>query len=143
MSVNSITLMEAYLIEHLRNNGMSDEEILNKVKEKDVDSLQKIKPNLDFNGLIELYGQDEQAFESIMSDGYRVKFLTFNGLKNLLNIKFKKVEEEDYQLLEKGITGLYVTEDELNAIRIILSNNWKVQEEETDQDGQRKVSIVL
>ena len=81
MEINKITLMDAYLIETLRSNGVSNDELLNQIGQQDISPWEKVKPNFDFTGLIKLYEQDPKAFASILSDGYTVKFITMNGLK--------------------------------------------------------------
>jgi|SRR5699024_1638977 len=143
MSLNKVTLMEAYLIETLRSNGISNDELLEKVAHKDVRSWEDINPKFDFNGLIDLYEKDEAAFKSIINEGYKVKFLTFKGLENLLKFRLNKVAEEDYELLENGISGLKVKEEELNVIKQLLSANWTVHETENNDNLNKEISIFI
>jgi hypothetical protein len=69
-----------------------------------------------------------------------VKFITINGLRNLLKLKFD-ITEEMYELTEQGIAKLIAGEDTLSGIKQMLSPNWKVQEKELD--GKYEISITL
>lgn len=123
--MESITLMEAYAIETLRSNGISNEKIVKNVKEKNIEDFKAVKENMDFDALIAL--NDSANFESIINDGYKVKFLTFNGLKNLIKMKFGKFAEEDYQLEEFVISGLELSEQQQKDLENMLSANWTME----------------
>lgn len=123
--MESITLMEAYAIETLRSNGISNEEIVKNVKDKNIEDFKAVKENMDFDALIAL--NDSANFESIINDGYKVKFLTFNGLKNLIKMKFGKFAEEDYQLEEFVISGLELSEQQQKDLENMLSANWTME----------------
>jgi len=145
MDINKITLMDAYLIETLRSNGVSNDELLNQIRQQDISPWEKVKPNFDFTGLINLYEQDPKAFASILSDGYTVKFITMNGLKNLLKMKFDKIEERDFQLTDNGVSHLKVDEVIYPALKQMLSKNWIIHElpEHDSSHSIREISILL
>ncbi|GAB3795903.1 hypothetical protein [Virgibacillus kimchii] len=140
MKVDSISLMEAYIIESVRKSGITNEELVESVSKKDIASWRQAHLKFDFHILIDLYEKDARAFHSIIHDGYQIKFITINGLKNLLKLKFD-ITEEVYELTEQGIANLYVDDNTLYRIRQMLSPNWKVQEKEVD--GKHRVSIIL
>ncbi|MBF0753036.1 hypothetical protein E4T89_02035 [Jeotgalicoccus nanhaiensis] len=125
--MESITLMEAYAIETLRGNGISNDKIIENIRANDLEEFKTIKENMDFDALVEL---DKNAdFESIVNDGYKVKFLTFNGLKNLIKMKFGKFADEDYQVDEFVISGLELDENQQKDLENILSANWTLSSE--------------
>ncbi|MFD1849797.1 hypothetical protein [Oceanobacillus bengalensis] len=128
MEVNKISLMDAYLIETLRTNGVSNQEILAQVETGDVKAWQEFNEKFDYTALLELAKQDAVAFRSIISDGYNIKFVTFNGLKNLLKFRFGKEKEKDYQLTETGIHQLTLNEQQLATLKQMLSRNWMIEE---------------
>ena len=143
---NNITLMDAYMIETLRSNGISDSELLTQLELKDLSFLEKLKSNFDFNELLKLYEQDPSNFKSILTDGYTVKFITMKGLQNLLKMKFDKINERDYQLVDNLISYLTIEEAAYPALKQILSKNWVIQEL-SEQDGDssqanRRISIL-
>ena len=134
--MNSITLMDAYAIENLRSYGYTNEEILSKVRAKDIDEFKKVKENLDFTLLIDM--EESVGLRTLLEDGYQVKFLTFNGLKNLIKLKFGKLAEEDYQVDEFTLSGLKLDEGQASELKKALSPNWQMSEE----DGSYEVQPV-
>lgn len=125
--MESITLMEAYAVETLRSNGISNEKIINNVKANDLEEFKAVKENMDFDALVAL--NESADFESIINDGYKVKFLTFNGLKNLIKMKFGKFANEDYQLEEFVISGLELSEQQKKDLENMLSANWTLEDQ--------------
>lgn len=125
--MESITLMEAYAIETLRGNGISNDKIIKNIKANDLEEFKAVKENMDFDALVEL--SKNADFEAIVNDGYKVKFLTFNGLKNLIKMKFGKFADEDYQVDEFVISGLELDENQQKDLENILSANWTLESE--------------
>src|SRR5690625_6004755 len=95
--------MDAYLIETLRRNGINNKEILSELKAGNVEKWQSLHESFDFHELLKLANKDFEQFREIINHGYQVKFITFNGLKNLFRIRFIKKTYKDYLLHEKGI----------------------------------------
>lgn len=126
--MNSITLMDAYAIENLRSYGYSNDQILSKVEAKDIEEFKKVKENLDFSLLIDM--DESIGLRTLLEDGYKVKFLTFNGLKNLIKLKFGKVAEEDYKVDEFKLSGLNLDESQALDLANALSANWQMIETE-------------
>jgi len=129
--------MEAYMIETLRVNGITNEEIIAGVKAKDVSGWKQISEKFDFEQLVALAEKDLAAFEKIINDGYTVKFVTVGGLERLLSLKFGKEAGKDYQQQQTGATGLNLVESALNELKQVLSLNWKVE------DGAEGISVLL
>ncbi|MFA1821629.1 hypothetical protein ACDX78_15850 [Virgibacillus oceani] len=143
MGMNYISLMEAYLIETVRASGITNQELEEHVSKKDVTPWEDLNQNLQFQALIDLQEKDPVAFHSIIRDGYQVKFVTMNGLKNLLKLKFD-ITETEYEPTEKGITKLVVDVETLSNIKQVLSPNWKVQVKAPDGENVNKeISITL
>lgn len=143
METKKASLMEAYMIETLRSNGVSDEEILIQVQKGEVGGWAAIRPKFDFLELVELNKQDPEVFQSIIREGYQVKFVTFNGLKNLLKFKFGFVEGQHYQLTDKGIAGLQVTAAQLAGIHQFLSQNWLIEAHSSEVPNEKTIKIEL
>lgn len=143
MELNKITLMEAYLIETLRRNGITDHELLNQVELRDVSPWEEINQNFDFNILVQLADQDKEIFKSIILKGYNVKFVTYSGLQNLIYLKFDKIKERDYQLIDKGITGLRLKEDDFDKLKQILSKNWVILEKKIEDSDMLSIKITM
>ncbi|MBD7984519.1 hypothetical protein H9649_08005 [Sporosarcina sp. Sa2YVA2] len=138
METNKITLMDAYVIETLRSKGMSNEQLIMDLEQKNLDALKNINANYDYNDLLTLYEQDKSAFTSILTDGYEVKFVTMGGLKGLLELKFDKIADRDYTLTDKGIEHLEMEEHQLHVLNQLLSRNWTIE-----QSPSKEISVKL
>ncbi|MFJ7933986.1 hypothetical protein [Sporosarcina sp. NPDC096371] len=128
METNRISLPTAYMIETLRSHGITDQELLHQIDERDVTPWDRLDSRFDFTHLVELADSDQDLFKSIILDGYTIKFVTLNGVKTLLQLKFDKLIERDYQLTETGISGLYLEKHELIKLEQLLSSNCKIYE---------------
>ncbi|MCG5102209.1 hypothetical protein [Oceanobacillus alkalisoli] len=137
MSSPRISLMEAYLIETLRRNDVTNEDIMAQIESGDITAWSKSFPKFDFTQLVKLANKDLEQFKKVLSEGYEVKFVTFNGLKNLLRLRFGIEEEKDYELNEKGIHQLVLEPKQLTSVKQMLSKNWKV--EEIEQQGDKVI----
>lgn len=135
--------MEAYLLETLRINGVSNQEILAQMEREDVSPWEELEANFDFNELVKLADQNMEAFKSIVLNGYQVKFVTFKGVQRLIQLKFGKVAEQDYQLTDKGVTGLQLDTSQLSILKQMLSENWVVYEEQSKDSDQFEIRIEL
>lgn len=131
------------MIETLRSNGVSNEEILTQVEKKDVSGWAAYHEKFPFKELIQLNEQDPETFQSIINEGYQVKFITSKGLKNLLKFKFGFEENEHYQPTDSGLTGLHVTDSQLSDIRQLLSINWVIEELPADATSEKVIKIEL
>ncbi|SEJ51298.1 hypothetical protein SAMN04488127_2050 [Bhargavaea ginsengi] len=138
MTKPKLSLMEAYMVESLRSKGVSNEEIITLVEQEDTEGLKEIEPRFDYSVLVKAAQKDLASFRSALSDGYEVKFVTFNGLKNLLRMRFGKEEDRDYSVMETGIQGLRLTSSELEQFKDMLSSNWRVT-----SDGSRTIKVEL
>src|SRR5690625_1593757 len=105
--------MEAYLIEHVRQAGITDQEIEEKVKALQADDFQEIDESFDFTLLHTI----KNRIGKVLADGYEVKYLTFKGLINLLRLKFQKEEKKDYEVDDFILYNLDVTEEEFQEIQ--------------------------
>ncbi|MFC7366501.1 MULTISPECIES: hypothetical protein [Bhargavaea] len=138
MTKPKLSLMEAYMVESLRSKGISNEELFALVEQGDAEGLKEIEPRFDYGELVEAAQMDLEAFRSALLDSYEVRFVTFNGLKNLLRMRFGKEEERDYTLTETGIQGLQLTSHEREQLNDMLSANWQVT-----SDGSGAVTVEL
>ncbi|WP_213421698.1 hypothetical protein [Bhargavaea massiliensis] len=138
MTKPKLTLMEAYMVESLRSKGVSNEEIITLVEKENAGRLKELEPRFNYSELVKAARKDLAVFRSALFDGYEVKFVTFNGLKNLLRMRFGKEEERDYSLMETGIQGLRLSPQDLEQFNDMLSSNWLVT-----SDGSGAVTVEL
>lgn len=107
MTLTKISMPDAIRIEKVRRDGVEIGDLLK---------------NDDFASL----GSD---LEAVFRDGYQVKFLTINGAKNLLRIKFDQEADLDYTETEHGLSGISMDEAQVEAFRPILSDNCRLEQE--------------
>lgn len=126
--LEKITLMELYVIETLRANHITDEKILQKVKDRQVDRFASLNEKFDFTILYAL--EEAGRLERILQEGYQITFLTFTGLVNVLELKFNQQKEIDYDVTDFTITGLQLKEEAEATLRQMLSPNWILEKTE-------------
>ncbi|MFP3322664.1 hypothetical protein R0K05_06125 [Planococcus sp. SIMBA_160] len=107
MTLTKISMPDALRIEKVRREGV---EIGDLLKHDDFASL-------------------GSELETVFRDGYQVKFLTINGAKNLLRIKFDQEADLDYTETENGLSGISMDEAQVEALRPILSDNCRLEQE--------------
>lgn len=127
MVAHKITLQAAYMIENLRKHGVSNKELI-EINDQSIERWNDLNLDFDFNVLKELAETDQDAYSTIVRDGYQVKFLTINGLINLIQLKFDKKRDVDFTVHEDGISNLELDENQYSKLRQFLSQNWKVIE---------------
>lgn len=127
MVAHKITLQAAYMIEDLRKHGVSNKELI-EINDQSIERWNDLNLDFDFNVLKELAETDQDAYSTIVRDGYQVKFLTINGLINLIQLKFDKKRDVDFTVHEDGISNLELDENQYSKLRQFLSQNWKVIE---------------
>ncbi|MBS4220645.1 hypothetical protein KHA96_20315 [Bacillus sp. FJAT-49711] len=123
METIKISLPTAFMLETLRANGVTGDQILKQINKNDISPWRKMDETFDFTELVKLANTNEKDFESIIKNGYSIKFMTINGLKNLLRLKFNKIQDQDYVQSEKGILDLALNEQELATMKQMLSKN--------------------
>lgn len=127
MVVHAITLQAAYMIENLRKHGVSNDELI-KIDNQAIERWKDLDIDFDFNVLKDLAEEDRDVYSSIILEGYQVKFLTLNGLINLVQLKFDKERDIDFTVHDDGISNLSLDESLYPEMNQFLSQNWKVIE---------------
>ena len=122
----AISMMEAFGIELLKSNGITFEQVQQQFAENKSDFT--IEENFDFNVLKMLFEEDQQAFKQAYDGNYSVKFLTINGLRNILRMRFG-IPVEAYATLEagNGLQGVPASAEVEQQLRAFVSSNWKVE----------------
>lgn len=127
MKTNAITLKEAYIIENLRKQEITNEELI-QINDQTIEDWKDVIDSEDFDILKKL-AEENKDYISVIQDGYQVKFLTLNGLINLVQLKFNKKKDVDFTVHEDGISNLRLAEQDNPKMRQFLSQNWKVIED--------------
>lgn len=128
MPKEAITLKEAYVIENLRKQDVTNEKLLEILNET-IEDWDGLIEEDDFDILKSLAKEGSEKYTSVIQAGYRVKFLTLNGLINLVQLKFNKEKDLDFTVHDDGISNLKLDENRHSEITEFLSQNWKVKKE--------------
>jgi hypothetical protein len=130
-----LTLWNAYLVETLRANGMDNSTLLEALKKKDVQAIHHFDESFNYQELIEAYQANPSTLIDAIENSYTVTYLTINGLRNLLRLKFGFVEGEDYTLSDTQIDNLVVNPQQLEEIITLVGSVWYVQESVIDEES--------
>ncbi|MEG0472027.1 MAG: hypothetical protein RR588_06800 [Solibacillus sp.] len=122
----AISLMEAYIIETLKAHPYTYEEVVGYLQQGNLEVFSQ-DYDYDFTLLQKLYITDEAAFKTAYTERYTVKYVTINGLVGLLRMRFGIVD--GFTKRETSVTGIEVNAEIEEAIRYMLSSNWKVTRE--------------
>lgn len=122
----AISMMEAYGIELLKANDITYEHVAQQFSKNN--TALPIEESFDFAVLKALFDADQQAFEQAYAGNYSVKFLTINGLRNILRMRFG-IQVDAYEILEagNGLSGVPATAETEQQLRKFVSSNWKVE----------------
>ncbi|WP_339176460.1 hypothetical protein MKY51_08370 [Solibacillus sp. FSL R5-0691] len=133
----AISMMEAYTIELLKTHPYTFEQIKQYIEN---DELHRLKEtyDIDTESLKTLWNEQAEEMEQAFAGNYKVKFVTINGLRNLLRMRFQ-ISDDQYELLPEGngLQSLHVDPIIEQQIRAMLSSNWKV-----DRSGEQITLFV-
>jgi hypothetical protein len=115
-----ISMMEAYYVESLKKQGLTNNDI--------VSQLTTVVENEEVDALKALYERDQHQLEKAFNGQYKISFVTLNGLRNLLMLKFD-IPLDSYRTEANGIYHLPISLEVEEQIRSFISINWTVKRE--------------
>lgn len=122
-----IELTQALQIEALRSNGLTNDEILYKLKRGQIEAFSKKVPNLTFEALLDAYEADAKAFERVLREGYEAKTMTTEAAKALLGYLFAAKEGEHFAIEADKVSFIRLSDKQRAQFNAILPENWKVE----------------
>ncbi|WP_026907324.1 hypothetical protein [Paucisalibacillus globulus] len=137
--IASITLWEAYLIESLRSRGMDNATLLNCIEKNDIKTLNDFDDAFDHTDLI--LNNNTDAIKLAINYNYKVKFITINGVKNLMGMKFDLVAGRDFQMDETKFYNVPLTNEQMKTLDTMISPLWKMVNV-LPEDVKVKVDII-
>lgn len=140
MSV-SLSLMEACMVETLLKKGMDANTIVNHVHNGDVQILNDFDNTFDYSYLIEENESNSEKLSSALNKSYKIKFVTKNGLKTLLQTKFGLEEKRDYNIVNSQFTLFSINQEQITTLENLLSSNWEIKTSGKTNDEYAKVTI--
>ncbi|AKF92974.1 hypothetical protein [Brevibacillus laterosporus] len=139
MSLVKLSQNEALMIEVLRAEGVTDEELLDALKKEDISDFQQCSDDFDFSHLLDFSRQNWNELEQAVREGYQIKFNTINGIKYLIFVRLNQVADRDYQNKGDYLSEIKLKEAEVIWLQSVLSKNWTVVEQKQDQNSELKV----
>ncbi|MEK4386023.1 hypothetical protein MKZ25_09475 [Solibacillus sp. FSL W7-1464] len=123
----AISMMDAYTIELLKTHPYTFEQIKHLIENDELHRLTD-KYDIDTDRFKTLFDDNALEMEQAFAGNYKVKFVTINGLKNLLRMRFQ-ISDDQYELLPEGngLQSLQIDPITEQQIRGMLSSNWKVE----------------
>jgi uncharacterized protein (DUF111 family) len=135
MNKAKVTINIAIMIEELRKQGVSNNEmisLLHKREPKNFDEYGKGFP--DWDSFIAFYEKNQEQAVKAIEEGYCLTFLTKGSLQTLLRIKFDLQPESDYQVHEKYLDEIEMTTENFNLVKSLLAPNWIINKEFFNQE---------
>ncbi|QQK75434.1 hypothetical protein HUG15_07465 [Salicibibacter cibarius] len=140
-----ISQVSAILIEHAREQGVSELQLQRAIRDEDVDFLNKVSgEHFKYDELFAhayRYGED---LERALLQGYQMNFNTLEGLQIWLMQKFGFEEGVSYQIEKGEFKHIVVKNDILQTLESRLATNWTVvKNDEDEEQKEHDVSLQL
>ncbi|MFS0562256.1 hypothetical protein AB1K91_16075 [Terribacillus sp. 179-K 1B1 HS] len=119
----TISQAEAYQIERIVHSGLGREQTAELIESGNISAIQGSYPKAD----PEMLQEQKSKLTAALKDGYSISFPTFNGIRNLLQLRFGLEEDKDYTTDDKTVRGLKADEATIAILRMMFEPIWKVE----------------
>ncbi|PAE14986.1 hypothetical protein CHH91_16170 [Virgibacillus sp. 7505] len=119
----TISQAEAYQIERIAHSGLGREQTAKLIEAGEWRAIQDSYPKAD----PEMLRSQQNKLTSALKEGYSISFPTFNGVRNLLHLRFGLEEGKDYTVEDKTVQGLKTDEDTAATLRTMFEPLWKIE----------------
>ncbi|WP_438348137.1 hypothetical protein ACP8HI_21230 [Paenibacillus sp. FA6] len=146
MSKVQLSIPVALLIENLLTSGEKNDIIMDCMNNRDFTPLlEKVKDKtMNFEERLETAEEIGDEWEEAIRSGYEFKFLHINALKRLLDFRFDKIVNQDYEQDGISLRRLYLDPIEIDVLRSLIGRQWRVIEESVELNSpQIEVRIEL
>lgn len=118
----------AFLIENLRTSGVSDDKLIQIIKNREFKFFvdQVVDPTMNFDERIQTAEELSEPWEEAIKEGYSFKFLHLNGLKKLLALRFNKSDGVDYSQQDHKLVGIHLSSSEEILLHELIQGSWTV-----------------
>ena len=113
-------MMEAYAIEALKKDGYTYDTVIQAFNTNGPEQVHRLKT---------LYVKNEGLLKQAFKGQYKVSFVTINGLKNLLNIRFN-IDSESYRVETNGLYDINMDKTIEKEIADFISPNWTMKRQD-------------
>jgi hypothetical protein len=119
----TISQAEAYQIERIVHSGLDRAHTAELIEAGDIPAIKASYPEAN----PELLETKKDKLAAALAEGYSISFPTFNGVRNLLQLRFGKDEGKDYVTDNKTVKGLETDEATAAILRTMFEPLWKVE----------------
>ncbi|MWV46333.1 hypothetical protein GRF59_22265 [Paenibacillus sp. HJL G12] len=118
---------DALMLEGLRAYGWSNEELLQRVRERNLPEDHSMY-EFDYQALAEFAAANPDLFESAVKDGYSIKYNTLGGLRSWIAVAYGL---EPVIVRDPGQEAVFaeLTEAQKERLESIISFGWAIHEE--------------
>ena len=140
MSVEvKVSQRTASILERLRRDGITQEQLIDALERQDVAPLEQITSSqTDFQEWFTYAEEHGEPVVQAVKEGYRITFNTVQGLKMWLDYRFLLEEDDDYTEGEGRLDDIKLSPDQIEQLKSALAVNWVVLEH-----GDGSISLVL
>lgn len=140
MSVQvKVSQRTALILERLRRDGITQEQLIDALEHQDVAPLQQISSSqTDFQEWFTYATEHGEPLVQAVKEGYQITFNTVQGLKMWLDYRFLLEEDDDYTEGEGRLDDIKLSPDQIEQLKNALAVNWVVLEQ-----GEGTVSLAL
>lgn len=129
----------AIILERLRRDGITQEQLIDALERQDVTSLEQITSSqTDFQEWFTYATEHGEPLVQAVKEGYRITFNTVQGLKMWLDYRFLLEEDDDYTEGEGRLDDIKLSPDQIEQLKNTLAVNWVVLEH-----GEGTISLAL
>ncbi|BFH59603.1 hypothetical protein [Paenibacillus azoreducens] len=128
MEKNPVKLSQwdALMLEGLRAYGWSSEELLRKVRERDLPEDHSIY-EFEYEELAAFAEAEPETFESAVKDGYSIKYNTLGGLRSWIAVAYGLEPEINREPGQESVTA-ELTDAQKERLESVLSLGWAIQD---------------
>jgi hypothetical protein len=119
----TISQAEAYQIERIVHSGLDRTHTAALIEANDITAIKASYPDAN----PELLETKKDKLAAALTEGYSISFPTFNGVRNLLQLRFGKEEGKDYVVDDKTVQGLETDDTTAAILRTMFEPLWKVE----------------
>ncbi|SNZ17394.1 hypothetical protein SAMN05421503_3223 [Terribacillus aidingensis] len=119
----TISQAEAYQIERIVHSGLERAHTAALIEAGNITAIKASYPDAN----PEILESKKDKLAAALTEGYSISFPTFNGVRNLLQLRFGKEEGKDYVTDNKTVQGLETDEATAAILRTMFEPLWKVE----------------
>ncbi|MGM0803628.1 MAG: hypothetical protein ACQET8_02740 [Bacillota bacterium] len=123
------------LLESALAGGVSGDRLLEVIRTRNYEALRHVgKEESSWAYFFDFAEQNWETVVSAIRMGYTFKFITIRGLLNLIQTKYKLIENEDFLMNESGI-DMNLSDEQLDFLRSRIPSQWVFKKQEHTKYG--------